>query len=297
MQIARRSVLLFHSIIVALVITGAAVVGAAVTSVGLWLAVPFLLAAGWLAFRKPFRRWQIAQQSLPATSRSWLENHVPLYRQLDGISKARFERDVKFVLAEWSFEGVGEVQVTPELRLSVAAGAALLLHGRPNWELPPRTVLFYPEQFDDAYEGGEYAEFDGMAHAQGPVILAVEAVHAGWRNSGDGSNVVLHELAHLFDFADTFADGIPSLLDPASADAWGQLARREMRRALVGRSLLRRYAATNTAEFFAVAVENFFERPGHLQREHPALFEAMVALFNINPAGVADNNITGTSAS
>lgn len=292
MQIARRSVLLYYAAMAVILGGGAAVVGAAATPVGAWLGIPVLLGVGWLAFRSPVRRWKAARRPLAEASRTWLLGHVPFYTRLDEQGRERFERDARFVLGEWSFEGVEGVEATPELRLSVAAGVALLLHGRPDWELAPRTVLFYPERFDEAYEGGDYAEYDGMAHAQGPIILTADAVREGWRNPADGNNVVLHELAHLFDFADAFADGVPSLLDPASAEAWSRLARREMRRAQVGRSLLRRYAATNAAEFFAVAVENFFERPEHLRREHPNLFRALTALFNIDPSLEAGKDAT-----
>ena len=293
MQIARRSSLIFHLSLLVIIGGGAGVIGAAATPIGFLAAMPVVLIGAWLALRKPLRRWQVARTPLPDTWIEWLKHHVPLYSRLDDEGKARFVRDVNFVAGEWRFEGIGDSDVTEELKLAVAAGVALVLHGRPEWELAPRTVLFYPDTFDDAYEGGEYAEFDGMAHAQGPVILSAKAVEESWRNPTDGSNVVLHEVAHLFDFADAFADGMPSLLDPSSAEAWGQMARREMRRAQVGRSLLRRYAATNTAEFFAVAVENFFERPEHLHREHPDLFKALVALFNLDPsdAGIGADTV------
>jgi len=47
--------------------------------------------------------------------------------------------------------------------------------------------------------------------------------------------------------------------------------------------MLRRYAATNPAEFFAVATEMFFERPGDLSQRHLELFETLVALYNLDP--------------
>src|SRR5690606_5370190 len=200
-----------------------------------------------------------------------------------------FERDVQIVLAEAAFEAVEGVEVTESLRLGVAAGAALMLHGRPDWELPRgRTFLFYPGTFDDEYELDDVASYDGMVHPQGPVLLSAPAVEAGWSRA-DGYNVVLHELAHLFDFQAQGADGVPSLMDPASADAWRALVRDEMRQARLGRSVLRRYASSNPVELFAVAVEQFFERPVRLQRHHPRLFDALVALFNLDPrTGEAD---------
>ena len=139
--------------------------------------------------------------------------------------------------------------------------------------------------FDEDYLDTDYAAYDGMVHAQGPIILSVNAVEADWARPGNGHNVVLHELAHLFDFEHGGAEGTPSLMDSASAEAWRALVRREMRRVRLGTSLLRGYAATNPAEFFAVAVENFFDRPATLHRRHPHLFEALVAFFNLDPRG------------
>jgi Mlc titration factor MtfA (ptsG expression regulator) len=212
-----------------------------------------------------------------------LEAHVPFYRGLDAVGRRRFERDVQFFLDEQRFEGVG-VEVTETLRLAVAAGAALLLHGRPNWELPARrTFLFYAGRFNEDYDEDALGDYEGMAHAQGPVILSAKAVEMGWAVPHDGDNVVLHELAHLFDFENLDADGIPTLLNPASAEAWRRLMRAEMVKVRQGRSVLRRYAATSAAEFFAVAVENFFERPELLAHRHPELFEALCAFFNLDP--------------
>ncbi len=265
---------------------GAAVVGVEATPVGAWLGlVPALLVVG-VGLRRPLRRWRVARASMPAAWRRWLRRHVPLYTCLDAEGRARFERDVQFFIDEHTFEGVDGVAVTDELRLGVAAGAALLLHGRPDWELGgTSSILFYPDAFDDDYYAGDYADFDGMAHEQGPVLLSAHAVRESWADPGDGNNVVLHELAHLFDFKNAGADGIPSLMDPASEAAWQQLVRREMRRIRHGRSLLREYAATAPSEFFAVAVEVFFEQPDAMAAEHPELFDAMQAFFNLDPRG------------
>nr|WP_304188969.1 zinc-dependent peptidase [Rhodothermus marinus]MBO2492341.1 hypothetical protein [Rhodothermus marinus] len=251
--------------------------------VGIWPGIVAGLGVLLVGARKPFRRWRLARRPFPEVWRRWLEAHVPFYRVLDAAGRRRFERDVQFFLAEQRFEGVG-VAVTDALRLAVAAGAALLLHGRPDWEWPTRrTFLFYADRFDaDYYEDAE-GEFDGMAHAQGPIILSAKAVEEGWAVPNDGNNVVLHELAHVFDFGDLDADGMPTLLDPASAEAWRRLIRQEMVKVRQGRSLLRRYAATNAAEFFAVAVENFFERPELLAHRHPELFAALRAFFNLDP--------------
>lgn len=261
-----------------------AIVGHEATSIGPVLGlIPGLLVL-LVGLRRPLRRWRVARQEFPPENRRWLQGHVPLYRQLDEPGRDRFERDVQFVLDEYSFEGVRGVQVTDSLQLSVAAGIAVLLHGRPSWELPGgRSVLFYPERFDETYHENVTASYDGMAHEQGPIILTVSSVEDSWRDPGDGNNVVLHELAHRFDFDNESADGVPSLVDPASASDWQALVREEMLRVERGRSLLRPYAAEAPSEFFAVAVEYFFEQPTPMARHHEELFRALVAFFQLDP--------------
>ena len=76
----------------------------------------------------------------------------------------------------------------------------MLLHGHPDWEMPTeRTVLFVPDTFDEAYGDEEPGMYDGMVHSQGPIVLSTRAAERGWARE-DGHNVVLHELAHVFDF-------------------------------------------------------------------------------------------------
>ena len=263
---------------------GSAVIGVEATPWGAWVgAVPTMLILG-VGLRRSLRRWRLAQKGCPDAWRQWLTRHIPVYPRLDADATDRFERDVLFVMHEFSFEGVKGVSVTDELRLSVAAGVALLLHGHPDWELPgTRSVLFYPDRFDDAYEGGDYASYDGMAHEQGPLILTAASVRESWTRPDDGNNVVLHELAHLFDFQNTGPDGVPSFVDPASAGSWQALVRREMRRVRERRSMLRPYAAEAPSEFFAVAVEAFFEQPHRMARAHQKLFAALAAFFQIDP--------------
>ncbi len=261
-----------------------AVVSLQATSAGGWPGVPVFLTVAGIALRRPLRRWRVARRLFPQAWRAWLADHVPYYRTLGETQRTRFDRDVQFFLDEHRFEGVKEVEVTDELRLGVAAGVALLLHGRPGWELPAgRTFLFHPDRFDENYHGGAYADYDGMVHEQGPVLFSARAVAESWGDPEDGHNVVLHELAHLFDFENASADGVPSLMDPSSEAAWQKLVRREMHRIRRGRSLLRSYGATAPSEFFAVAVEVFFEKPETLGEEHPELFDALRAFFNLDP--------------
>lgn len=280
MQVLSRSSLIYQLAIGVIVAIGAAVVGSSIVGYG-WLAGAGVLAFSfWIALRKPLRRRRAVQRKAPELKAA-LDRFWPWIGLVD---RGPFERDVRIVLEEWTFEGVEGVDVTLDMKVGVAAGAALLLHGRPEWELPSRqTVIFYPDRFDADYVSEESGAFDGMAHQQGPIILSSKAIEESWADPYDGSNVVLHELAHLLDYENEFADGVPSLVDPGSTVAWRELVRKETKRVRLGRSMLRRYAAKNAAEFFAVAVENFFERPDVMEERHPELYAALEALFNLDP--------------
>ncbi|WP_412067782.1 M90 family metallopeptidase [Rubrivirga sp. IMCC43871] len=256
---------------------GSGAVSGALVGLAVWLVV---LGA---ALRKPLRRIAAASRPLPAASKAWLAENVSVYAAASAADRQRFERDVAFALDGLQFEGAGGAEATDALRLAVAAGAAVLLHGHPDWELPTeRTVLFVPDTFDEAYGDEEDGLFDGMVHSQGPIVLSTRAVERGWARD-DGSNVVLHELAHVFDFEGWEADGVPHFLDARSADAWSDLVRREMRRAQRGDGILRAYAGSAPAELFAVATEQFFERPARLRRHHEELFDAFVAFYGYTP--------------
>lgn len=249
-----------------------------------WLGIGFGVGVAALSSRKILRRLAIARQPFPEAWSLWLEAHIPAYAAATKRARTQFERDVQFVLHEVRFEAVNGARVTEWHRLAVAAGVAVLLHGRPAWEYPSRVpILFYPAGFDEDYfEGDRSARFDGMAHEQGPLIFALPAVEDAWRTT-NGSNVILHELAHVFDRARGGIDGVPALIDRGSIPAWELLMQRELRKVRMGKSILRRYAGTNLAELFAVSTEVFFERPHALSKRHPELFEALKAAWAIEP--------------
>jgi len=285
MRILHRSNLIFVSLIAVFAGAAVGVIGRQTLSLSLW---PGLVTTGLVlvvGLRRSIRRWRVAGRSFPPGVVDWLLHNVAYYRRLDSEGRTLFERNARFILDEWIFEGVDGVRVSQGMRWSVAAGAALLLFGRPDWELPyHHTVLFYPGAFDEDYLQSREASFEGMAHSHGPVILSAAALEHVWSQRAGGRNVVLHELAHLLDYENTVADGMPALIEPSSREAWKKLVRREMARIGDGRSLLRYYGATSPAEFFAVAVETFFEKPELMKDRHIELYQALAVMLNLDPA-------------
>jgi Mlc titration factor MtfA (ptsG expression regulator) len=156
-----------------------------------------------------------------------------------------------------------------------------------------KTILIYP----GAYVAGKKGVFGytqdksvrlGESWHSGVVVLSWDDVQHGGRDFKDGHNVTLHEFAHQLDQEDGVADGAPLLEQRTNYIAWARVLSKEYknlcRKTRKGRpSVLRRYGATNPAEFFAVATETFFEKPRQMQTKHPELYEELRDYYKLNP--------------
>jgi len=204
---------------------------------------------------------------------------------------------VQVLLAEVPIIGCGGLTVTDGMRVLVAAQAALLLLGRRAGAFGVlRQVLVYPGHFvvqRSVADGAglvrdERQTLAGESWQHGQVVLAWDEVRAGAAVADDGRNVVVHEFAHQLDQEGGAANGAPWLPGRARAARWAAVMRNEFdalqqRLARGEAGVLDPYAATNPAEFFAVASEVFFERPQALASNHPALYAELRGLYRLDP--------------
>ncbi len=253
----------------------------------------------WLTER---RRRHILENPFPPEWEEVLRRNVAAYALLDDDERARLRQLVQVFIAEKHWEGCGGLELTDEMRVTIAGQACLLILGRSH-DLFARVVsiLVYPSTVvTPDRRPGFFVQPVGPAHGGEPIIgeafrgetiiFSWDAVLRGARNSHDGVNVVFHEMAHAIDFLDGAADGTPPLGSRAEYRTWAEvctaayraLADAVQRGAPPG--VLRDYGARNEAEFFAVATEAFFERPHDLAREHPALYAVLARFYNLDPA-------------
>lgn len=239
-----------------------------------------------LAMRRFFKRRRIVRTPFPESWRAHLQRCVPFYRKLDGEARNRFENDVRFFLAEQTIYGVDGAAVPDDVRVLVGAGAAMLGHGLPDWEWPRlRDIIIYPTAFNDDYDEGDRENILGMVHSQGPILFSARDIRHGFCVGDDGLNVGLHELAHVLDMANGRADGVPIGATWMTKAPWVEVLADRLRKMQYQQddSVLRPYAGTNEAEFFAVAVEVFFEQPERLRVQDPQLYDMLADYFNIDP--------------
>ncbi len=228
------------------------------------------------ALRRPYRRRRAVSSPFPDEWKAFLADYSLFYASIDDGAKKRFERDVQIFLSNFSIKGTRRREVDVETRLLIAAGAAALIHGRPDWEPPiPDGVVVYPGQrFNRHYESGR-GFYAGMATHRGPLILTEGSLEESFRDPHDGNNVIYHELAHYFDLE-------------SGSSSWKDFFTREWETMFRDGSepFLRSYAGTNEAEFFAVATEAFFEKPGEMRDREPELYNALTEFYNLDTAEI-----------
>jgi len=263
----------------------------------LLLVVPAAALAWWAWGRwRRHQRRRIAEAPLPGEWRAILERNVPLYRGLPDPLKEELHGHIQLFLSDKTFEGFQGLEITDEMRVTIAGNACILLLNRPHEHFSNfSTIYLYPSTFvsqHESYDGlvqsiGPQARLGESWH-RGPVVLAWDSVRSGVRDIHDGHNVVLHEFAHKLDDADGSVDGAPILPDASQHVSWARVMRREFeqlqRQAGRGtQTLLDHYGATAPEEFFAVLVETFYEKPRQLKDKHPELYGEMRKCFRVDP--------------
>lgn len=263
-----------------------------------------LLALGWFLHR----RWKnrktratLLASPLSDTDRAIVADYVPLSRRLPADLRAAFEGKVNLFLDQVQFLGCNGLEVTREMRLSIAAQACLLVANSPAWYSHLTTILVYPgafksrQQHHDGYvvTEGEVVR-TGESWSRGPVILSWQHSDQGARNDHDGHNVVIHEFAHQLDDLSGHTDGAPVLADTHSFADWARVFVEGYERHLANveagrRTVIDPYGAEGHEEYFAVAVEAFFETPTRLKDAEPEVYDQLVTYFRLDPSRWSDH--------
>jgi Mlc titration factor MtfA (ptsG expression regulator) len=253
------------------------------------------------------RRKKFIQEPFPPAWEDILQHNVAHYCMLDDVERTRLRELIQVFVAEKDWEGCGGLELTDEIRVTISAQACLLLLGLPhNYYQNVETIIVYPSTvvppqrklgfFETALAPIEESHpIIGQAFQQGPVIIIWDAALHGGRHPELGHNVVYHEFAHKLDMLDGAADGTPPLRDRAEYRDWVQTCSREYLRlkhdAEHGRkSFLNAYGATNEAEFFAVATEQFFDQPFLMIKNAPDLYRVLKEYYRQDPALRAGKN-------
>ena len=247
---------------------------------------------------KERQRRRARTRSVPEAWRAIILRNLPFFDRLSPNDQKELLGHVQVFLAEKRFEGCAGLEVTDEMRVTIATQACLLLlHRKTDYYPRLLTILIYPSGYvadmerqleGHVWEGGREGRLGETGRAMGSMVLAWDAAKSGATDPSDGKNLVLHEFAHQLDFEDLVADGMPALGSRREILSWVEVMKMEFAALRAADetgipTLLDTYGASNPAEFFAVATEAFFERPRALRRQHPRLFAELSRFFRQDP--------------
>ena len=220
--------------------------------------------------------------TLAAKYKKILDTHFNFYQLLPSKSKKIFEYRVARFIKLKEFIPRQLTEVTDEMKVLISASAIQLTFGLPKIFLRHfKYILVFPETF--------YSKANRTYH-KGEVNPMKNAIVLSWKDFVDGYirnegiNLGLHEMAHALQLENIVENGEFGFLKDEDIEKWREIASVEIEKMRTGEAtFFREYGSTNHAEFFSVAVENFFERPGEFNEYHAELYKVLTDLLNQDP--------------
>jgi MtfA peptidase len=122
------------------------------------------------------------------------------------------------------------------------------------------------------------------------IVFSVRAIYESLNRTDDGLNVLLHEFAHALWLEHKLMANEYAVFNERNFQRVDARITAEMQFSQENEThFFRQYAFTNHAEFFAVAVENFFERPQTFRNAMPEMYELLINLFQQDPLELKPN--------
>ncbi len=246
-----------------------------------------------------FGRWRRARilqkHAIPHDAFRTAVERLPVLDGLTADELARLRETASLFIHDKTFSAAGGADVDDTTQRIIALQACLLTlnlsedsyRGWSEIILYPGEFLRDREEMDEA--GVVHRSRDILAGESwhgGPLVLSIADVAAS--GQADGFNVVLHEFAHKLDMLNGDANGFPPLHRGMDAAAWardfGSAYDDLYARVEAGEdTAIDPYAAAAPAEFFAVLTEVFFETPGLLHAEYPAVYQQLRQFYRQHP--------------
>lgn len=256
----------------------------------LWLlgTTVFLFGFAWILvlIQRVFTRRKMAVPGMPLRQRykESLVQHFIFYNKLKPKDKGRFERKVQYFISSKEFVARGMSAVSDEMKALISASAVQLTFGLPSVSLSHfRTILVYPDNY--------YSHISRRYH-KGEVNPAFKIIVLSWRSFVDGYiehksgiNLGLHEMAHALHLENQIPNRDYNFFDKHAWKNFSSIAENQIGNGNHSKEdLFRKYSIKDIHEFFAVTVENFFERPILFRSQKPELYRTMTRLLNQDPA-------------
>ena len=176
-----------------------------------------------------------------------------------------------------------DAKLTRAMKAIICCGASQLVFGLPRESLTYfEKIIVYPDYYNSKYTHKRH---------KGEVNPGLRVIVFSWRGviegldrPDDGLNLLLHEFAHALWLEHKLMQHQYKVLNEDVIEEFERLAAAEMGELHTNEQhFFRRYAFESIEEFFAVAVENFFERSEIFVRDLPHLYIVLAKILKQDP--------------
>lgn len=236
-------------------------------------------------YRKELKK--LKNRPLEKKYRQYIQD-IPLYKNLPEKYKKTMDYKIQRFFIEKDFIAP-YIKLTDEIKTLTAFYGCILTAAYEEFCYPNlKYVYIYPKAIKKNIKREYIVEED--------VIISGEALQdsviISWHDAkyqikhNKKRNVIIHEFAHMLDFADGAADGVPPMTKEMFKE-WKKTVLREYKLLLEKKQHhskieIDEYALTNEAEFFAVMTEYFFCNPKFLHYHFPDIYEELKKFYRLD---------------
>jgi Mlc titration factor MtfA (ptsG expression regulator) len=215
-------------------------------------------------------------KSLSAERQQILYTNFTYYKKLSEKKKLEFEKRVQHFLTNKSFIASDGFEITEQMKVMIAATAVQILFCRK---------AYYLSSFDFIELFEEVPVHVEVMRKKRIIQISWNEFKKGFDSLIDGYNPGLKIMAMALDLEHKF--GEKSLFSQQTYKAFQKIYKQEAEKYILsGKSKYDQYNKVDRTEYFAVAVEYFFERPEHFNANQPAMYLALSKLLRQDPLGM-----------
>lgn len=219
----------------------------------------------------------------PQAYRDILVKYFPYYNGLNQNQRQAFEQKLLYFILSKKFIPREFKDVSDEMKVMIGACAVHLTFGLPRVYLQHfDKILIYPTDYYSSitkrFHKGE------VNPAFGAIVLSWKSFVDGYIHPTDAVNLGLHEMAHALRLENIIHNDEQDFFDDELVEQFDRFANYLCNLPESSDFFLRPYACSNKHEFFAVAVENFFERPAELREALPEVYGILARLLKQDPS-------------
>ncbi len=215
----------------------------------------------------------------------FLNHRYAYYTSLPWSLKMKFLRLARDHYEYFEFVPRENIKLTRAMKAIISCAAAqllLFLPGKSQGLTYFTRIIVYPDYYSSRITRKRHK---GEVNPGFRIIaFSWRGVAEGMKVPDDGINLLLHEFAHALWLEHKLVGHQYKVLDPHWVEQFERYAEKEMANLNANeKHFFRKYAFENIEEFFAVAVENFFERTQPFHQEQPELYRILAHLFKQDP--------------